>query len=121
MFLVVVSVIFLYLEVSENNKFKQLFQLFQTFKIFKQGIESSPLSLLSNYCYYNGSMLGNSTSNVNNTYDICLNFYTEYSHNLSIKYPDFNKFGNLTLNRLIQNEISKKYDFIIGTFNEYQK
>ena len=121
LFLVVVSVIFLYLEVSENNKFKQLFQLFQTFKIFKQGIESSPLSLLSNYCYYNGSMLGNSTSNVNNTYDICLNFYTEYSHNLSIKYPDFNKFGNLTLNRLIQNEISKKYDFIIGTFNEYQK
>ena len=120
LFLVVVSVIFLYLEVTENNKFKQLFQLFQTFKIFKQGIESSPLSLLSNYCYYNGSMADN-TTNMNNSYDICLNFYTEYSSNLSTKYPDFNNFGDLTLNKLIQKEISKKYDFIIATFNDYQK
>ena len=120
LFLVVVSVIFLYLEVTENNKFKQLFQLFQTFKIFKQGIESSPLSLLSNYCYYNGSMADN-TTNMNNSYDICLNFYTEYSSNLSTRYPDFNNFGDLTLNKLIQKEISKKYDFIIATFNDYQK
>jgi hypothetical protein len=126
LFLVVVSVIFLYLEVTENNKFKQLFQLFQTFKIFKQGIESSPLSLLSNYCYYNGSVISNQTNTTsaikaNNTFDICLNFYTEYSSNLTEKYPDFRKFGNLTLNRLIQLEISKKYDFIIATFNDYQK
>ena len=119
LFLVVVSVIFLYLEVTENNKFKQLFQLFQTFKIFKQGIESSPLSLLSNYCYYNGS-INNSTVSTNNTSN-CLNFYTEYSNNLTEKYPDFNNFGNLTLNILIQKEISKKYDFIIATFNDYQK
>ena len=119
LFLVVVSVIFLYLEVTENNKFKQLFQLFQTFKIFKQGIESSPLSLLSNYCYYNGS-INNSTVSTNNTSN-CLNFYTEYSNNLTEKYPDFNNFGNLTLNLLIQKEISKKYDFIIATFNDYQK
>ena len=126
LFLVVVSIIFLYLEVTENNKFKQLFQLFQTFKIFKQGIESSPLSLLSNYCYYNGSVVNNQTNTTNvirtnNTNDICLNFYTEYSSNLTEKYPDFRKFGNLTLNRLIQLEISKKYDFIIATFNDYQK
>jgi hypothetical protein len=106
-----------------------LFQLFQTFKIFKQGIESSPLSLLSNYCYYNGSVVKNQTNTTNttnvirtnNTNDICLNFYTEYSSNLTEKYPDFRKFGNLTLNRLIQLEISKKYDFIIATFNDYQK
>jgi hypothetical protein len=106
-----------------------LFQLFQTFKIFKQGIESSPLSLLSNYCYYNGSVVNNQTNTTNttnvirtnNTNDICLNFYTEYSSNLTEKYPDFRKFGNLTLNRLIQLEISKKYDFIIATFNDYQK
>ena len=32
LFLVIVSVIFLYLEITENDKFKQLFQLFQTFK-----------------------------------------------------------------------------------------
>ena len=128
LFLVVVSVIFLYLEVTENNKFKQLFQLFQTFKIFKQGIESSPLSLLSNYCYYNGSVINNSTNTTglignitNSNTSNCLNFYTEYSSNLSLKYPDFNNFGDLTLNKLIQKEISKKYDFIIATFNDYQK
>ena len=116
LFLVVVSVIFLYLEITENNKFKELFQLFQTFKIFKQGIESSPLSLLSNYCYYSGSALNGSNST-----EICLNFYSEYSSNLSRKYPEFNKFGNLTVNRLIEKEIEKKYDFIIATFNDYQK
>ena len=128
LFLVVVSIIFLYLEVDENNKFKVLFQLFQTFKIFKQGIESSPLSLLSNYCYYNGSVANNQTGTngtsavrTNNTFDICLNFYTEYSSNLSGKYTDFKKFGNLTVSRLIQEEISKKYDFIIASFNDYQK
>ena len=116
LFLVVVSVIFLYLEVTENNKFKQLFQLFQTFKIFKQGIESSPLSLLSNYCYYSGSVYNSSNST-----GICLNFYSEYSDNISIKYPDFTKFGDLTISKLIQKEIAKKYDFIIATFNDYQK
>ena len=121
LFLVVVSVIFLYLEVTENNKFKQLFQLFQTFKIFKQGIESSPLSLLSNYCYYSGSAITSTNTTGSNTTGICLNFYTEYSSNLTTKYPDFNNFGDLTLNRLIQKEISKKYDFIIATFNDYQK
>ena len=120
LFLVAVSVVFLYLEINENNKFKQLFQLFQTFKIFKQGIESSPLSLLSNYCYYNGSQNNDSTSH-DNSYKICLNFYTEYSDNLSEKYTDFNNFGNLTVNRLIQKEIEKKYDFIIAAFNDYQK
>ena len=121
LFLVVVSVIFLYLEVTENNKFKQLFQLFQTFKIFKQGIESSPLSLLSNYCYYSGSAINSTNITGSNDTNICLNFYSEYSSNLSEKYPDFNNFGNLTLNKLIQQEISKKYDFIIATFNDYQK
>jgi len=119
LFLVAVSIVFLYLEINENNKFKQLFQLFQTFKIFKQGIESSPLSLLSNYCYYNGSVTNASTTD--NSTGICLNFYTEYSSNLSEKYTDFNNFGDLTLNRLIQKEIEKKYDFIIATFNDYQK
>ena len=117
LFLVAVSIVFLYLEITENNKFKQLFQLFQTFKIFKQGIESSPLSLLSNYCYYSGSVF-NTTSNSS---EICLNFYSEYASNLSKKYPEFNNFGNLTLNKLIEKEIEKKYDFIIATFNDYQK
>ena len=76
LFLVVVSIIFLYLEVNENNKFKELFQLFQTFKIFKRGIESSPLSLLSNYCYYSKT-LDNSTNCTE--YTVCNGTESHYS------------------------------------------
>ena len=129
LFLVVVSIIFLYLEVNENNKFKVLFQLFQTFKIFKRGIESSPLSLLSNYCYYSKTLEKNETeennneNNNNNTNrdQPCLNFYKQYSENLTKKYTDFLKFENIFLFQLIKEEIKYKYDDIITTFNDYQK
>ena len=145
LFLVAVSIVFLYLEVNENNKFKELFQLFQTFKIFKRGIESSPLSLLSNYCYYSKTLeysCKNETNctGVNNTNCInitkctnitnislnkteqpCLNFYKEYSQNLSQKYPSFKNFKDVDLYQLIQEEIKYKYDDIITTFNDYQK
>ena len=142
LFLVAVSIVFLYLEVNENNKFKELFQLFQTFKIFKRGIESSPLSLLSNYCYYsktleyycknetqctgvNNTNCKNITKCINTTLDEneqpCLNFYKEYSTNLSQKYPSFQDFKNVSLYELIQQEIKYKYDDIIKTFNNYQK
>ena len=147
LFLVVVSIVFLYLEVNENNKFKELFQLFQTFKIFKRGIESSPLSLLSNYCYYSKT-LENSTNctttiicseeskegsenctnittckeiTFNEDYQPCLNFYKEYSDNLTKKYPAFHNFTNVSLYQLIQEEIKYKYNDIITTFNNYQK
>ena len=141
LFLVVVSIVFLYLEVNENNKFKELFQLFQTFKIFKRGIESSPLSLLSNYCYYsktlepytnctnhtNCSEGQNCTENITcvtineGNEQPCLNFYKEYSENLTKKYPSFKNFPNAALYQLIQEEIKYKYDDIITTFNNYQK
>ena len=127
LFLVAVSIVFLYLEVNENNKFKELFQLFQTFKIFKRGIESSPLSLLSNYCYYSKTLEKNETNddkdnNVNTDNEQpCLNFYKQYSENLTKKYTDFLKFNNTFLYRLIQEEIKYKYDDIITTFNDYQK
>ena len=124
LFLVVVSIVFLYLEVNENNKFKELFQLFQTFKIFKRGIESSPLSLLSNYCYYSKTLEKNETgedSEENDGEQPCLNFYKQYSENLTKKYTDFLKFNNTYLYQLIQEEIKYKYDDIITTFNDYQK
>ena len=124
LFLVVVSIVFLYLEVNENNKFKELFQLFQTFKIFKRGIESSPLSLLSNYCYYSKALEKNETSEDSEENDgeqPCLNFYKQYSENLTKKYTDFLKFNNTYLYQLIQEEIKYKYDDIITTFNDYQK
>ena len=119
LFLVVVSVIFLYLEVSENNSFKQLFQLFQTFKIFKRGIESSPLSLLSNYCYYNGGIGTNATSGTNSSRD-CTNFYSVYSKDILAKY-NFTYMKVVNISYLIQLEIFYKYDDIIATFNDYQK
>ena len=118
-FLIGVSVVFLFLEVNENNKFKQLFQLFQTFKIFKRGIESSPLSLLSNYCYY--SKL-NKNKNFSNGQD-CMNFYMEYSKNMSDKYGPSYLFSQpeFHIYKLIQEEIKDKYNDIITTFNDYQK
>ena len=117
LFLVAVSIIFLYLEVNENNKFKELFQLFQTFKIFKRGIESSPLSLLSNYCFYSESLANAATSKSGN---ICVNFYMEYSDDLKSNNAGFNKF-NVSLYELIRDEIKYKYNDIIITFNDYQK
>ena len=126
LFLVIVSVVFLFLEVNENNKFKELFQLFQTFKIFKRGIESSPLSLLSNYCYYSKTLEKNETTDdtlddSNTDEQPCLNFYKQYSENLTKKYTNFLKFNNVYLYQLIQEEIKYKYDDIITTFNDYQK
>ena len=120
-FLVAVSVIFLFLEVNENNKFKQLFQLFQTFKIFKRGIESSPLSLLSNYCYYSKTLDNNNTNNENSNGNPCLNFYQEYSNNITKKYTSYTLFNQTPIYKLIQEEIKDKYNDIITTFNNYQK
>ena len=51
----------------------------------------------------------------------CLNFYKEYSENLTIKYTAFNNFINVSLYQLIQKEIKYKYDVIITAFNDYQK
>ena len=116
-FLIGVSIVFLFLEVSENNKFKQLFQLFQTFKIFKRGIESSPLSLLSNYCYYSKLDIN---ANFSNGYH-CMNFYMEYSKNISDKYEGEYLFSKIPIYKLIQEEIKDKYNDIIKTFNDYQK
>ena len=116
-FLIGVSIVFLFLEVSENNKFKQLFQLFQTFKIFKRGIESSPLSLLSNYCYYTKLNINSNYSNGQQ----CMNFYKEYSQNISDKYDGSYLFSKIPIYKLIQEEIKDKYNDIITTFNDYQK
>ena len=116
-FLIGVSIVFLFMEVSENNKFKQLFQLFQTFKIFKRGIESSPLSLLSNYCYYSKTDIKASFSNGFH----CMNFYMEYSQNISDKYNGEYLFSKYPIYKIIQEEIKDKYDEIVTTFNDYQK
>ena len=116
-FLIGVSIAFLFLEVNENNKFKQLFQLFQTFKIFKRGIESSPLSLLSNYCYFTKLDINDDFSNGQH----CMNFYMEYSQNISKKYEDYTLLAQFPIYKLIQEEIKDKYNDIITTFNDYQK
>ena len=44
----------------------------------------------------------------------CLNFYKQYSENLTKKYTDFLKFENAYLYQLIQEEIKYKYDDIIN-------
>ena len=110
-FLIILSIIFLILEVKEYNYFKKVFELFQTFKVFKRGIESSPLSLLSNYKYIDD--YDKDTQTVKSS----INIYANYSVKLKNK---FSSMKNVTdVHTLIQREISGKYNTIIESFNDY--
>ena len=103
--LIIISVIFLILENMENTKFQNSIQLFHTFHIFKRGIETMPITILSNYKYEINKMK-------------CNNLYEEYSKNLGIKYDYMSK---LNLNKFLLLDTQKKLSTIITSFNDYQK
>ena len=105
-FLIMITILFLVLETRQNNNFMSLFNLFETFKLFKRGVESSPLSLLSNYRYYD-------TENKNGT-----NVYELYANEISA-YDD--TFTKLPIHLLIQAEIKSKYGKIMLAFDDYKK
>ena len=110
-FLIILCGIFLILEIKEYMYFRSVFELFQTFKIFKRGVESSPLSILSNYKYINE--INNNTNEV----ILSINIYEEYSDNLKKTFPSMTNIPRI--NELIQKEIYVKYFSIIKSFNEY--
>ena len=110
-FLIILSIIFLILEVKEYNYFKKVFELFQTFKVFKRGVESSPLSLLSNYKFIDNYNLDTKTVISS------MNIYEDYSIKLREKFTSLEKVP--LVYKLIQKEISGKYDTIIESFNKY--
>ena len=111
-FLIILSAIFLVLLVKENMYFRNVFELFQTYKKFKRGIESSPLSLLSNYRYIQ------SFNDTTNEVISSINVYEDYSNNIK---KDFNNSMQKIpgIYRFIQQEISVKYASVIDSFNGY--
>ena len=106
LFLMILSATFLIIEFKENTNFKSLFNLFETFKYFKRGIESTPLSLLSNYKFY--------TKNGN-----FVNMYENYSLYLQNNYTNLKNLPKV--NELIKTEIKQKYPSIILYFDSYHQ
>ena len=106
LFLMILTIVFLVLELNKNHTFQDLFQLHQSFKFFKRGIECSPLNILSNLCYYNAE-----TNN-------CSSYYKEYSEDIINRYPFMRE--QPPINTVIDHEISTRFQSIIQRFNEFQ-
>ena len=105
-FLIMITFIFLILEIQQNNDFQSLFNLFETFKRFKSGVESSPLSLLTNYRYYD-----NNTINGINVFEKYSELICDYDPIFKEKY----------LYEIILAEIKNKYPRIMNSFENYKK
>ena len=103
--LIGISVIFLILEDSENNKFRKLINLFYIFHIFKRGIESIPLTILSNYKYR--------VDGLNSQ-----NLFANYSEILAEKYP---YLKTKLLNEILLQDSEQKLKTVIQSFNNYLK
>ena len=103
--LIGISVIFLILEDSENAKFKNLINLFYIFHIFKRGIESIPLTILSNYKY-----------SLNGFYSE--NLFETYSKLLGEKYPTLKE---PLLSQILLKDSEFKLTTVIQSFNNYLK
>ena len=101
-----ITILYLILEISQNNNFQSLFNLFEIFKRFKRGVESSPLSLLTNYRYFD-------LDNENGT-----NVYEIFSEKISINEPIFKE---CLLYEVILTEIKVKYGKIMEAFDNYKK
>ena len=103
--LIAISVIFLILEDSENSKFKNLINLFYTFHIFKRGIESIPLTILSNYKYGVDDFISE-------------NLFEVHAKKLGEKYPLLN---SPLLTDILLKDSQLKLDTVIKSFNNYLK
>ena len=103
--LIAISVIFLILENMENTTFKNLIHLFYTFHVFKRGIESIPLTLLSNYKY---SLNGIKPENL----------FETYSKKLGEKYE---LLKSPLLSEILLKDAGNKLLTVIQSFNNYLK
>ena len=105
-FLIMITLMFLILEIRQNNNFQSLFNLFETFKRFKRGVESSPLSLLTNFRYYDINDGGGA------------NIYELFSIEISDKSPIFKQ---LHMYKVVLAEITAKYGKVMEDFDNYKK
>ena len=103
--LICISVIFLILENMENTKFQSLINLFYIFHIFKRGIESIPLTIISNFKYSLDDRLSE-------------NLFANYSKNLGKKYP---LLAKPLINEVILKDSELKLKTVIQSFNNYLK
>ena len=103
--LICISVIFLILENMENTKFQSLINLFYIFHIFKRGIESIPLTIISNFKYSLDDRLSE-------------NLFANYSKNLGKKYP---LLAKPLINEVILKDSELKLKTLIQSFNNYLK
>ena len=103
--LIIISIIFLIMENLQNSKFRNLVKLFHTFHIFKRGIESLPLTILSNYKYEIEDVHTN-------------NLFDDYSYNLGKKHDLMSKTN---LSYILLLDAQAKLSSIINAFNDYLK
>ena len=109
-FLILLAVLFLIFETSSCDELKNLFDLFMLLKSFKLGMESTPLSLISNYKYNYEDDFGSKSSS---------NLYINYSKYLQNNYHELKKLP--LINEIIIDELHINFPQFIEFFNNYYK
>lgn len=107
LFLTIITLLFFILAATKNNTFQSLFKLFQTYRFYKRGVQSAPLSILSNNCYHHNSS------------ETCYNYYKFYSEYMTTTFPDLK--GEPLISEVIQEEIKHKFLSVLSTFDQFQK
>ena len=96
----------LILVLRENNIFKKLFSLFQSFKKLQRSIETTPLSLFANFCYYSANS------------EKCINYYENYSKDLQNK---FDSLKNIPLiNYALQLDLPGRFQIAVQSFQNFE-
>ena len=106
LFLMILTLTCLIIILKENNIFKLLFELFQSFKKLQRSIETTPLSLFANFCYFSENS------------DFCINYYENYSIHLQNKYKHLE---NLPLiNYVLQLDLPSRFQISVSSFQNFE-
>ena len=106
LFLMILTLTCLVMVIEENNVFKSLFELFQSFKKLQRSIETTPLSLFANFCYFSENR------------DFCVNYYEDYSKNLQNKYEHLKKLP--LINYVLQLDLPARFQISISSFQNFE-
>ena len=106
LFLMILTLTCLVMVLKENNVFKLLFELFQSFKKLQRSIETTPLSLFANFCYFSEKS------------EFCINYYENYSKNLQ---NQFEQLKNLPLiNYVLQLDLPARFQISVSSFQNFE-
>ena len=106
LFVIIVTVIFLFLELSKNSYFSKLISLFHSFKIFKRGLESVPVCVLSNYNFINNN--------------VSVRLYEEYSLKLAQR-QNYTFLSQLNISKVIIKQVNDNLSPVITNFEAFHK